>query len=171
MERTLLLNASFQPLKVISWRKAVILHFLDKVEIVEEYDREIRSVSQTIQLPAVIRLLKYVRLEKRSVKLSRETVFQRDHFTCQYCAQRFPFHKLTCDHVIPRSKGGKTSWDNLVTACLPCNTKKGSHPPEKVGISFRNKPMEPDWFQYLALSLNAANDHPAWRIYLPQIPN
>ena len=171
MERTLLLNASFQPLKVISWRKAITLLFLGKVEILEEYDREIRSVSQTIQLPAVIRLVKYVRWERRPVKLSRETIFQRDHFTCQYCLQRFPSHKLTCDHVIPRSKGGKTSWDNIVTACLPCNTKKGNHSSEKVGISFRKKPVEPDWIQYLTLSLQTANDHPAWRIYLPQVPN
>ena len=167
MERTLLLNASFQPLKVIPWRKAVVLLFLDKVEVIENYDREIRSVSQTLQLPAVIRLLKYVHWEKGQVKLSRETIFQRDHYTCQYCSTRLPSHKLTCDHVIPRSKGGKTTWENVVSACLPCNTKKGSHTLEKIGISLRKKPIKPDWFQFLALSLQAGDDHPAWRIYLP----
>ena len=171
MERTLLLNASFQPLKVISWRKAILLFFLDKVEILEKYDREIRSVSQSIPLPAVIRLVKYARWERGAVKLSRETIFQRDHYICQYCTHPFSSNKLTCDHVIPRSKGGRTSWDNLVTACLACNAKKGDNLPEKVGASLRKKPMEPDWFQFLAHSLRTANDHPTWKIYLSSISN
>ncbi len=167
MERTLLLNASYQPLKAISWRKAVTLYFLGKVEILEEYEREIRSVSISMKLPAVIRLLRNGRWYKGRVKFSRETVFQRDSYTCQYCHKPFPSHKLTCDHVIPRSRGGATTWNNVVTACLSCNTRKGNKRLEQAGVTLRKQPREPDWFHFMQISLRAANDHPAWQIYFP----
>jgi len=167
MERTLLLNASFQPIKVVNWRKAVILLYLQKVEVVEVHNRKIRTVTQSFKLPAVIRLFKYTKWKNEKVKLSRETIFQRDHFTCQYCEQRFPSHKLTWDHVIPRSLGGRTSWENIVAACLPCNMKKGNKPLGKVGLKLRKTPIEPDWFNYLMTSLKAEKGPTIWNTYLP----
>lgn len=169
MERTLLLNAGYQPIKIISWRKAITLLYLEKVEVVEEYEREVRSVTHSYKLPAVIRLLKYDRWKRGRVKLTRESLFQRDQYTCQYCHQSLPSAKLTFDHVIPKSQGGRTTWENIVTACLPCNLRKGNRYIEQIGIKLQKIPKEPDWFTFLAISLRSANDHPSWHVYLPQV--
>ncbi len=171
MERTLLLNASFEPLKVVSWRKAITLVFLEKVEVIEVYDREVRSVSRSFQMPAVIRLLRYVRFERSRVKFSRDTIFLRDSYTCQYCHTRFPTSQLTCDHVVPRSLGGETNWENIVTACNSCNTKKGNMRLEHTPFQLKKPPVEPDWYQFLVFSLGTESTHPTWQTYLPRFGN
>jgi len=151
--RALLLNASFQPLQVISWQKALQLFFSGKVEIVESSEQEIRSVTMTIRMPRVIRLIKYLPPNQRKniVRFNRNNVFLRDHHTCQYCGQKPGTHRLTLDHVIPVVKGGPKSWENIVSACRPCNLKKGERTPEEAGMRLRSTPRQPVWLPFLGV--------------------
>lgn len=126
----LVLNADFRPLSyfplsLLGWQDAVRAVFQDKVAVVAEYDREIRSPSTTMRLPSVVALRDYIPMP-RHVAFTRFNVFLRDRFTCQYCGEAFPSPDLTFEHVVPRSRGGITSWDNVVAACEPCNTRKGN---------------------------------------------
>ena len=133
MEQTLLLNATYEPLKVVNWQKAVTLWCQGKVEIIAHHDREVRAVSFSFKLPSVIRLLRYVRIKKRFdyVPFSRANIYARDEYTCQYCAGVFPTQELTFDHVIPVSQGGRKDWENIVTCCVTCNRRKGGRTPER----------------------------------------
>jgi 5-methylcytosine-specific restriction endonuclease McrA len=117
--------------------------FQGKVEVLEEYDEDIRSVSITIKMPAVIRLLQHVTGRKKSVKFSRINVATRDDFRCQYCGVKHVLSKLTYDHVVPRAKGGRTTWENIVMACVPCNEKKGNRTPEQASMRLRKPPVKP----------------------------
>src|SRR5690242_21174499 len=135
--QTLLLNQGFEPFKVISWQRAITLLFLGKVEVLEEYDRDIRSVNVIIKVPAVVRLLRAFRRHARPVKFSRVNIYARDNYRCQYCGVRCGISELTYDHVIPRAKGGKTTWDNIVTCCYPCNGKKGNRTPHEAKMALR----------------------------------
>lgn len=162
----LLLNSDYSPLKVLSWQKAITLWFNDKVEIVEEYnDFDIKSVSFTMKCPAVVRLLRYVKGNRSAVKFSRFNVFSRDSFTCQYCGAKPGTNNLTYDHVVPRSRGGKTSWDNIVTACLPCNRKKSDNTPEEARMKLRSQPRKPAASPH-KLTFNIPKTPDAWRSYL-----
>jgi len=157
--RALLLNASFQPLQVISWQKAIQLFFSGKVEIVESSDQMVRSVSVTIPIPRVLRLIKYVPLKSRKnvVRFNRNNIFLRDHHTCQYCGQKPPASQLTMDHVNPVVKGGPKSWENIVTACRPCNLKKGGRTPEEAGMRLKHPPREPIWLPFMGLNIDFTN--------------
>ena len=121
---TLLLTPWMMPHKIISWQTAVTMTFLGKVDVLEEYDEDIRSPSLAIKAPAVVRLRRALGGMKRGVKFSRVNVFARDEFRCQYCGTRRPVHELNYDHVVPRVQGGKTVWENIVTSCYECNTAK-----------------------------------------------
>src|SRR5688572_2120221 len=141
---TLLLSHAYEPVDRISWQRAITLWWMDKVEILEEYeDREIRSVSFAMRMPSVVRFLTAFRSRKRSVKFSRENVYTRDHGMCQYCGKKVPRMEATYDHVMPRKLGGETRWDNVVIACLPCNQRKGGRTPEQAGMKLRCKPVKP----------------------------
>ncbi|MGB9340806.1 MAG: HNH endonuclease, partial [Polyangiales bacterium] len=129
--RTLVLDQGYQPHRIISWQRAVCMIFDGKVEVVEEYDEDIRSVSITIKMPAVVRLLRTIMGRKRAIKFSRINVAMRDDFKCQYCGVRHRLRGLTYDHVVPKSQGGKTNWENIVMACYSCNEKKGHHTPHQ----------------------------------------
>jgi len=124
MEKVLLLNLTYEPLKIINWKKAVTLLLLGKVEVLEEYNKEVHAVSFKIKLPSVVRLLKLVKWKKAPVKFSRQNIYERDNYSCQYCGRHMPPEDLTYDHVIPKSRGGKTVWTNIVTCCVDCNRKK-----------------------------------------------
>ena len=152
MESTLLLNASFEPLKIISWERAVTLFFLGKVEVVEEYDREVRSVSLAVKMPSVVRLLNYVKLGRRRPPLSKLNILSRDEFRCQYCLSNLSYREATLDHVLPRSQGGTTSWENVVTACHPCNRKKGGRTPVQAAMALYKHPVQPDWLPILSVT-------------------
>lgn len=141
--RTLLLTPWMAPHKVISWQRAVILIYLGKVEVIEEYDEDICSPSITIKMPAVVRLKKALNSGKRAVRFSRINVFTRDAFRCQYCGTQKRGHELNYDHVIPRVQGGKTIWENIVTSCYSCNDRKGSRTPEQAGMKLLRKPLKP----------------------------
>jgi 5-methylcytosine-specific restriction endonuclease McrA len=166
MERVLLLNATYEPLRVISWKRAITLLTVGKVEVLEAYDREVRSVSFAIQLPAVVRLLHLVRFRKHTIRFSRENIYIRDKYQCQYCGKTMPGYDLTYDHVIPRSMGGKTAWENIVTCCLPCNKKKGGRTPAQARMHLIRQAKRPSWHPILMITLRINNTPDKWRNYL-----
>lgn len=153
MESVLLLNASYEPLRIISWQRAVTLVFCGKVEIVEEYDHDIRSVSIVVKAPAVVRLLKYARIGRKTPPLSRTNILARDNFQCQYCARDLSSREATLDHVMPRSRGGKTTWQNIVCCCSSCNRRKGGRTPREASMALLKVPVQPDWLPVLHIRL------------------
>ena len=163
MEQVLVLNASYEPLNVTSVRRAHVLVFKGKAEVVEELDRPLRSSTDTYPWPHVIRLVAYVRVA-RSVqkKISRRVLFARDGWRCAYCGQRNG--RLTLDHVVPRSRGGNSAWDNVVTSCAPCNLRKGNRLPEEVSMVLRSPPRPPT--PVLFIKLAAPSIPTGWRPYL-----
>lgn len=167
-ENTLLLNADYNPisvlpLSVIPWQHAIKLYFLDRVQILETYpDRLIRSEKLTMEVPSVCVTKEYFDY-KKSVKFSRANVFLRDLYTCAYCDETFAARDLTLDHVLPRTAGGKTTWENSVTACKPCNYKKGS----KLWKPKRD-PYKPDYYSLISKWKNKPIrvGHAGWLKYL-----
>lgn len=170
MEATLLLNAGFEPLKVISWQRAITLLFLGKVEVVDVYDQEIRSVSVALKMPAVVRLLRYVKLGKRKPPLTRLNLLARDNFQCQYCQRHVSYRESSIDHVIPRSQGGGTYWRNVVIACHPCNRKKGGRTPVEARMLLRKEPIEPEWLPVLNVKLQKRLPE-AWLLFFDTDPD
>ncbi|MCA8934528.1 MAG: HNH endonuclease, partial [Rhodospirillaceae bacterium] len=146
----LVLNADFRPLSYFPlslwpWQESVKSVVLDRVNIIAHYDRVVRSPRLEMRLPSVIALKEYVQTARRPA-FTRFNVFLRDGFVCQYCGGRFPTQDLTFDHVIPRSRGGKTTWDNVVTACAGCNLKKGNRLPRQAGMHPLIRPHQPSTF-------------------------
>lgn len=166
MTHVLLLNATYEPLRVITWQRAIRLLTLGKVEVVEETDREIRSVSFVIRLPSVVRLLRLIRPRRKPLKFSRQNIYLRDNFRCQYCRVRVSSQELNLDHVIPRALGGKTCWENIVTCCVPCNVRKGGNTPEAAGMRLVARPVKPDRLPGLAITMRWQNAPDSWRDYL-----
>ncbi len=168
MDSVLILSASFEPFKVVSWQKAMQLLFSEKVEVLEEYDREIRTISFTYKLPAVLRLRRYVPMvrKKNIIRFSRTNIFVRDLFTCQYCGRKRQKHELTLDHVLPVVQGGTKSWENIVTACMQCNQKKGGRTPHEARMKLISRPKAPEWLPSTSIryDLNSAPEH--WKVYL-----
>lgn len=163
MQRTLVLDQGYVPHRIVSWQRAVIMLFDGKVEVVEEYDEDIRSVSITIKMPAVVRLLQRVRGKKQAVKFSRINVATRDAFTCQYCGQKQTLSKLTYDHVVPRSQGGMTRWENIVMACYPCNEGKRDRTPAQAGMKLRKQPVKPAYMPVVTMRFDLGKSYPdAW---------
>ncbi|MFO0592053.1 MAG: HNH endonuclease [Polyangiaceae bacterium] len=140
---TLLLTPWMAPHKIISWQTAVVMSFLGKVEVLEEYDDVVASPSVALKTPAVVRLKRSGVGPKRGVKFSRANVFTRDGFTCQYCGSRKSPRELNYDHVIPRVQGGKTVWENIVTSCYDCNGRKQGRTPEQAGMKLLRPPVKP----------------------------
>ncbi len=129
------------------------MFFLGKVEVVEEYDHNIRSVSVIIKAPAVVRLLKFVRMGRRTPPLSRANILARDGLQCQYCSVILSSKEATLDHVVPRSQGGKTTWENVVCSCGPCNRRKGGQTPAEARMLLLKKPARPEWLPILNVRL------------------
>lgn len=147
----LVLNADFRPLSYFplslwSWQDSVKAVFMDRVSILSEYEQEVHSPSFSMRLPSVIALKEYIQTS-RYPAFTRFNVFLRDSFCCQYCGHRRPTQELTFDHVIPRSRGGRTVWDNIVTACCSCNTRKGNRLPHQCGMFPQQKPWRPHSIQ------------------------
>jgi 5-methylcytosine-specific restriction endonuclease McrA len=168
----LVLNADFRPLSYFPlslwpWQETVKAVFLDRVNILSQYDEVVRSPSFEMRLPSVIALKEYIPAARRPA-FTRFNVFLRDRFACQYCGDAYPSHDLTFDHVIPRSRGGRTTWENVVTACGGCNLRKGSRLPREAGMYPRHWPRQPTTF---ALQENGRAFppnflHESWRDYL-----
>ncbi|MGM0561308.1 MAG: HNH endonuclease [Pseudomonadota bacterium] len=144
---SLVLNADFRPLSyfplsIWSWQDSIKAVFLDRVNVLSEYEHQVSSPSCSMRLPSVIALKEYVHLDRRPA-FTRFNVFLRDRFECQYCGDRLPAEDLTFDHVTPRSRGGRTTWHNVVTACQSCNLIKGNRMPRDCGMLPLNEPEPP----------------------------
>ena len=168
MEQTLLLNATYEPLKVVHWQKAVTLWCQGKVEIISHHDREVRAPKFSFKLPSVIRLLRFVRIKKRFdyVPFSRANIYARDGCTCQYCARAFPTSELTFDHVIPVSQGGRKDWENIVTCCVSCNRRKGGRTPEEARMRLIRTPRRPMSAPAIRITIGLQHPPESWRDYL-----
>jgi 5-methylcytosine-specific restriction endonuclease McrA len=162
----LVLNASYEAINICNLRRAIVLIFKGVACVEEEMDHEISSPSMVIKAPAVIRLLKYVRIPYKVVRFSRRNVLLRDRYRCQYCGREYASSFLTLDHVVPISQGGKTQWDNVVTACKTCNTKKGNRKPSEAAMTLLRSPKAPPVVYYLHLVKNMQGHHHTWRKYL-----
>ena len=150
MAPTLVLDNGYQPHRVVSWQRAVTMLFAGKVEVVEEYDHEICSVSLRLKVPAVVRLRRRLGRRRQIVKFSRNNVLARDKFRCQYCGRRLSACDLSLDHVVPRSAGGRTTWENIVACCHPCNDRKANRTPAEAGMTLRSKPTRPVMLPFYA---------------------
>jgi 5-methylcytosine-specific restriction endonuclease McrA len=163
--RVLVLNASYEPINVCTVRRAVVLLLKAKAEVVDHATWELRSERATMSRPVVIRLMTYVIVPRDTHrrKITRRAVFARDNWTCQYCGSR---SNLTVDHVIPRSKGGGSTWDNIVASCAPCNRRKADHLPEKAGMHPRCTPSMPQ--PHVFIHVSTPTIPAAWRQWLPE---
>ena len=168
----LVLNADFRPLSYFplslwSWQEAIKAVFLDRVNVVSEYDHVVRSPSFEMRLPSVISLKEYVRGSRRPA-FTRFNVFLRDRFSCQYCETRFQAEDLSFDHVIPRSRGGRTNWENVVAACRICNLYKGDRLLRESGMRLRVSPRQPTTWQLQENGRSFPPNylHESWRDFL-----
>ena len=168
----LVLNADFRPLSYYplslwSWQDAIKAVFLERVNIVANYDRAVRSPSFEMKLPSVIALKEYVPAARRPA-FTRFNVFLRDRFNCQYCGGDFATNELTFDHVVPKSRGGRTMWTNVVTACSPCNLLKGNRLLRESGMMLRRFPSEPTTIelQENGRAFPPGYLHESWRDFL-----
>ena len=163
---TLLLTSWFFPHRVVRWQDAVTLLYTSKAERVIDYGHEIRSPSLSMKAPAVIRLRRSFGKVKRGPKFSRINVFTRDGFRCQYCGERHIMSKLSYDHVTPRACGGRTEWTNIVTACVPCNSRKGSRTTDEAGMFPLRKPVRPKTLPMTGPFIDVARAPREWHDFL-----
>ncbi len=168
----LVLNADFRPLSYFPlslwcWQDAVKAVFLDRVSVLNEYETEVRSPTVSMRLPSVIALKEYIPAARRPA-FTRFNVFLRDRFECQYCGEGRPTYDLTFDHVVPRSRGGRTTWNNVCTACGPCNLRKGNRLPRECHMHPRTAPRQPtSWeLQENGRGFPPNYLHESWRDYL-----
>jgi 5-methylcytosine-specific restriction endonuclease McrA len=164
VSHVLLLNASYEPLNVCSWKRAVVLLMKGKAVAVERQQEDV--LPHRFPRPVVIRLLHYVKIPHKEIPLTRRNVMHRDNYTCQYCGRKAD---LTIDHILPRSRGGKDTWENVTVACLKCNIKKGDRTPAEAGYTLHQKPTRPFNFVQFELSKQRRVDshhYDTWRKYL-----
>ena len=161
-KQVLLLNRNYEPMSVVSARKAIILIFLQKVEIIERYEAMVRSVRIAIPLPSIVRLLRYVPVPRKRIVLSRKNILKRDGQRCQYCGTTKP--PFTLDHVIPKNRNGKDTWDNLVCACVKCNNKKGNRTAEEAGMKLLRQPRRPSQLFFIQHFVGVNDSR--WKPYL-----
>jgi 5-methylcytosine-specific restriction endonuclease McrA len=164
--QTLVLSQSYEPIKIVSWQRAITLLFLGKVEVIEQYDRDIKTTSLLIKIPAVVRLLNVFRRHKKPVKFSRINIYGRDKYTCQYCGVKKSIGDLTYDHVVPRAQGGKTTWTNIATSCSDCNRHKANRTPSQAGMKLLKVPAQPTASPVLIVTVSRESVPDAWRDYL-----
>ena len=189
----LVLNKLYMAIHIISVRRAFCLLFKDLAEVInvedgqfatydfetwreiselksQLYERDenedwLRTVGFEIQVPRVIRLMSYDRLPKQTVKFNRRNIFARDNNLCQYCGKKFPTSELSLDHVFPRSRGGKSTWENIVCACLTCNVRKGGRTPAEANMKLIKQPVKPKRSPLLNLKLSSAK-YRSWKSFL-----
>ena len=158
----LVLNQDYQPLSVCSVQRSVKLLFLDKAEMLhEDPEKVIRTVDQEFSYPSVIRLRYYIRIPYSRIVLTRKNIMKRDRHICQYCGVK---SDLTLDHVMPKSRGGKDTWENLVTACNKCNVKKGNRTPDEARMPLNTTPYRPIHITFFQNLMGGVQEH--WKPYL-----
>ena len=163
-QRVLVLNASYEPLQLISIRRAIVLLLQEKAELIEATEQRLRARAISLEVPLVIRLVHYIKIPRRMrLPCSRRGVLMRDRETCMYCGAQPGRSNLTVDHILPRSRGGQTTWENVVTACRDCNHRKGGRTPEEANMPLAIRPRQP---QYIAFALlGELERHDVWRKY------
>ena len=160
--QVLVLNQDYQPLSVCGVKKSLMLLFLEKADLLHPHPvRRIRTVSREWEFPSVIRLRKYARVPFQSIMLTRKNILRRDGNRCQYCGTH---EDLTIDHVVPRSRGGADTWENLVTACHRCNHRKGNRTPREADMPLMREPFRPHHIVFLQGAVSQVADE--WRPYL-----
>lgn len=163
--KCLLLNSTYDSMAFIAEVRALKLYFNDKVEIISSWDEKIHWASGSMKIPAIVRLKYYVKFVPHIVPFNRLGVFRRDQFTCQYCSRALNQDLLTIDHILPKSRGGLTSWKNTISSCVPCNLAKSNKTPEEAGMQLINRPFVPE-FKLRAFLPSQGTIHPDWSIYL-----
>lgn len=166
MQAVLFLDNDYQPLRVENWQRAITDLFLGKVEVVEySRDRTIQGVDRQHPMPSVVRVLRRFRRDKIRIKFSRLNIYARDRFVCQYDGQRYDAEDLTFDHVQPKSRGGRTTWENIVTCCVDCNAAKANRTPAEAGMKLLRVPRKPHFLPSVTVKMNAAAMPAEWRGY------
>lgn len=185
---TLVLNKSWTPIHVIDYRKTMNLLYqgqanaLDREYLAYTWDdwieftmrnaddyAKIHTSRMAIAVPEIMVLIKYNRLPTREIKFSRENIFQRDKYTCLYCGQIFPMKNLTLDHIIPKSRGGKTTWDNIASACKPCNNHKDNKMLQESGMRLLKHPTKPTWLNPITGARGKAQICPSWEKFMNRV--
>ena len=162
----LVLNASYEPINICAARRALVLILKGVASAEEHVPAQVHSARHTMKVPSVIRLLEYRRIPHQTRALSRKNILMRDRYTCQYCQKTLPSGEMTLDHVIPRSRRGETTWENLVACCHTCNNRKGSRTPEEAGMKLMRqpRPFSLHTSRHLMRLLGRGEDQ--WRKYL-----
>jgi|SRR5208282_2420231 len=163
--RTLILDIAMRPHGIVNWMQSICLVVQGKVDVLEEYDATVRSPSLTLYVPAVVKLRKVCK-PNGGIRFSRANVYMRDKFRCCYCGLKKKPRELTYDHVVPHSKGGRRTFSNIVTACQPCNLKKGDRTPEQAGMRMHYRPTQPTDLALQPLLLDLSKVPPQWEPYL-----
>ena len=164
--RVLVLNSSYEAINICNARRALMMLLAEKADMIETAEERVHSASLNIPMPEVIRLRRYVRLPYRPIPFCRKNIMLRDGFRCQYCNTVFKADELTLDHVIPVSRGGMDSWNNVVTACKKCNHKKGNHLLDHIGMKLIHRPRKPTLPTFLHLVRLIGERREVWRKYL-----
>ena len=161
-KNVLVLNQNYEPISIVNVKKAILLLFLNKAEMVEELGDKLRSINLEFAFPSVVRIKNYIRRPYREVVLNRKNIHRRDRHICQYCGKNHS--PMTVDHVVPKQFGGKDTWENLVCACIKCNNKKGNRTPEQANLYLIRKPTKPSHLFYLQYLITKPQE--TWRPYL-----
>jgi len=166
MTAVLFLDVDYQPLRVEPWTRAVVDVFLGKAEVIEySRDRTIKGVAREYPMPAVVRVLRRFRRDRQAIRFSRLNIYARDAFTCGYCGQQWVSEDLTFDHVVPRAAGGRTTWENIVTCCVPCNVAKANRTPSQAKMHLLRKPTKPRWLPAITVDMDRSRLPPEWAAY------
>jgi 5-methylcytosine-specific restriction endonuclease McrA len=165
----LVLDVGMRPLRVETWQRAICDLFLGKVEVVEwkfhSKDRTIQSTSGAWPMPSIVRVLRQFKRDRIRVKFSRLNIYTRDKFTCQFCGKSFTSEDLTFDHVTPRSRGGKTTWENIVTACVECNMHKADRTPAEAKMLLLRQPKKPAYLPAMTVKMDTRQLPEEWKPY------
>ncbi len=159
----MILNQNYEPINIFSARKAILLLYLGKAELIDSKDgKYVRSSTSQMPFPSIVRLSVYVHIPFKKIILSRKNILKRDGHKCQYCGKSGG--NLTIDHIVPRSQGGEDTWENLVAACVSCNNRKDDRSPDEVSMKLLRKPMRPNHITFIKHTLNRIDDR--WKPYL-----
>jgi 5-methylcytosine-specific restriction endonuclease McrA len=166
MTIVLFLDADWQPLRIEPWTRAITDLFLGKVEVIKySRDRTIKCVTRELPMPAVVRVLRRFRRDRQAIRFSRVNIYTRDGFACQYCGDRMDTEDLTFDHVLPRSAGGRTTWENILACCVPCNHAKANRTPEQARMRLRRHPSKPRYLPVVTVHMDRRHVPEEWRPY------
>lgn len=167
MKPVLLLSSQYEPIFIVSWKRAITLLYLDKIEVLDYHKNvEVHSSNRTFKVPSVVKLTTHAPFRVAHASFCKRSVFARDKYTCQYCRIRFHEKDLTYDHVYPRKRGGDTSWTNVTTCCYPCNQKKGDKTPKEAGMPLLHPPTKPKQ-RYLWVYQYVSKVPDEWSPFLP----